>query len=139
MPRRWVVTRFGVILRCIFAFTPISFFKKINIGIVSHAFLKKSYKCQYLPIKRKGSVNNNYFLGDCAILCTSSVTDLGILISSDLKWSPHIAQMVSNASFSHRILKTFSTKNIWTLMKAFVIYVRPKLEYNTVLLFGFHV
>ena len=30
-------------------------------------------KCQYLPIKRKGSANNDYFLGDCAIPCTSSV------------------------------------------------------------------
>ena len=89
-------------------------------------------KCQYLPIKRKGSVNNNYFLGDRAILCTYTVKGLGILISSDLNWSPHIAQIVSNASFcSHRILKTFSSKNIWTLVKAFVTYVRPKLEYNT--------
>ena len=26
-----------------------------------------SAKSQYLPIKRKGSVNNDYFLGDCAI------------------------------------------------------------------------
>ena len=58
--------------------------------------------------------------------------DLGILISSDLKWSPQIAQIVSNASFcSHCILKTFFSKNIWTLMKAFVAYVQPKLEYNT--------
>ena len=72
----------------------------------------------------KGSVSNDYFLGDCAILCTSTVKDLGILISSDLKWSPHIAQVVSNTSFcSHRILKTFSSKNIWTLIKAFVIYL----------------
>ena len=43
-----------------------------------------SAKCQYLPIKREGSVNNDNFLGDCAILCTSTVKDLGILISSDL-------------------------------------------------------
>ena len=36
-------------------------------------------KCQYLPIKRKGSVNtnNNYFLGNCAIPYTSTVKDLG--------------------------------------------------------------
>ena len=87
-------------------------------------------KCQYLPIKRKGSVNNNYFLGDRAILCTSTVKDLGILISSDLKWSPHIAQIVRNALFcSHHIWKTFSNKNIWTLMKAFVTHVQSKLEY----------
>ena len=72
------------------------------------------------------------FLGDCAILCTSTVKDLGVLISHDLTWSPNIAQIVSNASFCfYRVLKTFSSKNIWTLMKAFVTYVRPKLEYST--------
>ena len=57
-------------------------------------------KCQYLPIKRKGNVNNDYFLGDSAISCTSTVKDLGILISSDFKWSPYIAQIVSNTLFS---------------------------------------
>ena len=89
-------------------------------------------KCQFFPIKRKSSVNNDYFLGDCVIPCTFTVRDLGILISSDLKWSHHIAQIVNRDSLcSYRIIKTISSKNIWTLMKAFVTYVRPKLEYNT--------
>ena len=63
--------------------------------------------------------------------CTS-VKDLGVSISDDLKWSFHIAQSRGVASIcTYCILKCFSSKNIWTLRKAFVRYVRPKLEYNT--------
>ena len=29
-------------------------------------------------------------------------------------------------------LHSFSSKNIWTLLKAYTTYIRPKLEYNTV-------
>ena len=36
------------------------------------------------------------------------------------------------ASFtSYQITKSFRTKNIWTLLKLYKSYVRPKLEYNT--------
>ena len=63
--------------------------------------------------------------------CTS-VKDLGVFISNDLKWSFHIAQIRGVASIcSNHILKRFSSRNIRTLRKAFVTYVRPKLEYNT--------
>ena len=66
--------------------------------------------------------------------------DLDILIFGVLKWSPHIAQIVSNASFcSHRILKTFSSKNIWTLMKAFATYSMFDISWNIILLFDLHI
>ena len=31
-----------------------------------------------------------------------------------------------------QVLHSFSSKNIWTVLKAHTTYVRPKLEYNTV-------
>ena len=31
-----------------------------------------------------------------------------------------------------QVLHSFSSKNIWTVLKAYTTYVRPKLEYNTV-------
>ena len=31
---------------------------------------------------------------------------------------------------AYQIMRAFSTKNIWTLLKAFITYVRPKLKYN---------
>ena len=58
--------------------------------------------------------------------------DLGIYVSSNLKWDNHIAKIVNSASTtSYQILKTCKTKNIWTLVKLFQTYIRPKLEYNT--------
>ena len=32
---------------------------------------------------------------------------------------------------AYQILRAFSSKNVWTLLKAFITYVRPKLEYNS--------
>ena len=32
---------------------------------------------------------------------------------------------------AYQILSAFSSKNVWTLLKAFITYVRPKLEYNS--------
>ena len=32
---------------------------------------------------------------------------------------------------AYQILRAFSSKHVWTLLKAFITYVRPKLEYNS--------
>ena len=92
-----------------------------------------SSKRLYLSIKHKRSIQNNqYFISNNVISTCTSVKDLDVSISNDLKWSFHIAQIRGVASIcSYRILKCFSSRNIWTLRKAFVTYVRPKLEYNT--------
>ena len=58
--------------------------------------------------------------------------DLGIHISSDLKWSHHINYLFRIGSVtSYQILKSFKSKNIWTLIKLYTTYIRPKLEYNS--------
>ena len=58
--------------------------------------------------------------------------DLGITVSNDLKWATHINQIYRNASsYSYNILKFTKTTNIWTLLKFYTVYVRPKLEYGT--------
>ena len=61
-----------------------------------------------------------------------SIKDLGIYVSSNFKWEKHISKIVNLSLItSYQILKTFKTKNIWTLMKLYKTYIRPKLEYNT--------
>jgi len=53
-------------------------------------------------------------------------------MSDELKWSHHIMHVKQIASMcSYQILKSFSSNNVWILLKAFINYVRPKLEYNT--------
>ena len=57
---------------------------------------------------------------------------LGVLVTDNRKWSSHINQIHSVAShLSYIVLRAFSTKNIWTLLKIYVTYIRPKLEYNS--------
>lgn len=91
-------------------------------------------KCEHLSIARNASVSNkNVFkLGSHHIKSVPLVRDLGIIISNDLKWKCHVSHIYATASMcAYQVLHSFSTKNVWTLLKAFNTYVRPKLEYNT--------
>ena len=88
-------------------------------------------KCEHLCISRN-HCSNSYFAGSLNIKTVSVVKDLGVYISDNLKWSYHISHIHRNASLcSYQILRSFSTKNIWILLKAFITYVRPKVEFNT--------
>ena len=58
--------------------------------------------------------------------------DLGIIVSNNLKWSNHVNDIYRNAfNYSYHILKFTKTTNIWNLLKFYVVYIRPKLEYNS--------
>ena len=66
------------------------------------------------------------------LLYNPLIRDLGVMISDDLKWDPHINQIVKKSSLkSYQLLKFFKSRNVWTLKKLFCTYVRPLLEYNT--------
>ena len=55
-----------------------------------------------------------------------------IYISSDLKWSTHVTSIYKKAALvSYQLLKSFQTRNLNTLLKLYITYVRPKLEHNT--------
>ena len=55
--------------------------------------------------------------------------DLGASICNGLKLLHHISCILRRASLcAHQILRSFSTKNVRILLKAFLCYVRPKLE-----------
>ena len=89
------------------------------------------HKCTILSI-RKPSLEAQmppFFIEKMQITSSSIVKDLGVFISSDLKWSEHINYLYKSASLtSYQIFKTFKTTNIWTLLKLFTTYIRPKLE-----------
>ena len=54
------------------------------------------------------------------------------MISDNLKWDKHVNFVYKKAvSRSYNIMKSFATKNIWTLKKLFTTYIRPTVEYNT--------
>ena len=71
-------------------------------------------------------------LEDVSLPSSNTIRDLGVYISSDFKWAKHIDYLYKSAStVSYRIFKSFKTTNIWTLLKLFTTYVRPKLEFNS--------
>ena len=60
--------------------------------------------------------------------------DLGVTISHDLKPAEHIGQMVAKAHQRAKIiLLSFLSKDVGSLVRAFVVYVRPMVEYNSVI------
>ena len=61
---------------------------------------------------------------------TSPVKDLGIMFDNNLKFVHHIQDIVSRASKrAHLIFRCFLSRNTNNLIKAFITYVRPLLEY----------
>ena len=62
----------------------------------------------------------------------ATVRDLGVTISSDLTWSPHINNISDDArQITSWILSVFSDRSANTLMPLYKTLVRSKLEYNS--------
>jgi len=63
-----------------------------------------------------------------------SSVDLGVTVSDDLKPHTHIKVIAAKAhQRSNAILRCFVAKNISMLKRSFLVYVRPLLEYNSVI------
>ena len=88
-------------------------------------------KCNVMRIGRNSSLSVYDYNSD-VIPRVNSVTDLGIVFSTNLDFTEYINSCISKAfSRSCLIFKGFSCRNSVVLSKAFVTYVRPLLEYNT--------
>ena len=88
---------------------------------------------KYAVLKiKKASDNSQFHINNYPVKEVQMFRDLGILMSSDLKWSAHISSITNSASVtSYQIWKFIKTKNIWTWVRLFKMYVRPKLEFNS--------
>ena len=88
-------------------------------------------KCCVLNIGTKISVPELHLERGALSVC-HKVRDLGIVVSDCLSPSAHVADVVSRA---HRraILRAFTSQDVRLLLRAFIVYVRPVLEYNTVI------
>jgi len=63
---------------------------------------------------------------------STSTRDLGITIDNSLKFDQHISKMVHNASVrANLIIRSFVSRDPAILVKAFITYVQPLLEYCT--------
>ena len=83
---------------------------------------------------KPATVNPVFFLNNNQIPQIDSVKDLGITLSSNLKWAPYISKITSKANIlSFNIIRSFTSSNILLYSNLFKTYIRPLLEYNTVI------
>ena len=63
---------------------------------------------------------------------TTRVKDLGFVVTPQLKWDHHISDLKRKAFYKYfLILQSFNSNCVWTLLKAYVSFVRPLVEYGT--------
>jgi len=90
-------------------------------------------KCCMLHIGEQKRDTTVHISGDI-VPVVESVRDLGMLISNDLQPSVHVNDIVSRAhKRAAAILRAFVTRDSSLLMRAFLTYVRPILEYNSII------
>jgi hypothetical protein len=90
-------------------------------------------KCNVLHL---GKTNNfyEYFIDNKLLESNESCRDLGILMTPDGKYSKHIKNIVKTAYFKiSSLFKIFESRNVELLKKAYICYVRPSLEYCSVI------
>ena len=79
-------------------------------------------------------LNMNFFINNHALPCTTLCKDLGITVDNNLTPSPHVATRTVTANQrASLIYRMFVSRDIHLLVRAFVTYVRPVVEYNTVI------
>ena len=87
-------------------------------------------KCDLFELGPHCLQSHPFFLSTTQLPYTDTVKDLGINIGPNLKFCQHIPEIPARANQrSHRIHRCFLSRQIEHLIKAFIVYVRPLLEY----------
>jgi hypothetical protein len=74
-----------------------------------------------------------YYIDDSPIPRQNATIDLGVTVCSDLSFETHIDNIVSKARQRVGVLfRGFLTRNINVMRRAFIVYIRPILEYNSI-------
>jgi hypothetical protein len=86
-------------------------------------------KCSVLHIGKNNKAHS-YTLQSHSLNDVSEVTDLGLIVDHKLRFSSHYASIVRKAhKHASLILRCFKCRDISLLTKAYLVYVRPLLEY----------
>jgi len=89
-------------------------------------------KCSVLSIGKQ-IVVSSLSIANNVLPVNTLCRDLGILIQNDLKQSAHIHEVVSKAQKrANCILRSFVSRDVNLLLRAYLVYVRPLLEYCTI-------
>jgi len=91
-------------------------------------------KCFILPIggKHLCLFNRQYTLNNFVLPTVFNIRDLGIIVDSNLSFSNHVDSIVSRANIkANLIIRCFVSGDRDLLVKAFTVYVRPVLEFDS--------
>lgn len=87
-------------------------------------------KCKVMHVSRSACSHPTYYLNDIPLQSTTSYKYLGIHITSNLSWAPHIEQTITNANRTLGYLRrNFSRAPSSLKLALYKTLVRPKLEY----------
>ena len=88
-------------------------------------------KCAILNLGcRKNIAPFTYSINNIDLVNVSSMRDLGVIMSNDLKWASHCASIAKKASIRMNCLfRSFESKSTSFLLQLYKTFVRPKLEY----------
>ena len=90
-------------------------------------------KCCILSVGR-ALAKTDYNIGDTVLPYGTKCRDLGVMITQDLSPAVHINEITAKAhQRANCILRCFVSKDINLLMRAFLVYVRPVVEYCSVI------
>jgi hypothetical protein len=94
-----------------------------------------------LELGNKKNLSCNYTLNNQNISKSSAYKDLGIIIDHKLSFTPHINVTVSHAHACRASLihKCFLSRDGATLVRAFITYMPPILEYASSVWSSYHV
>jgi len=97
-------------------------------------FLQVLGKCCVLSVGKKVSEDTSlkFSIDGSTLPVVNFCVDLGITISNDLSPHLHINTIVAKVhKRANAIHRCFISKDVNTLMRAFIVYVRPIVEYNS--------
>jgi len=90
-------------------------------------------KCAVLTVGLKRDNSSSYAINNMPLLSTNSIIDLGVEVDSNLSYHSHIVNIAAKATQRVGVLfRGFVTRDLNFMRKAYITYIRPLLEYNSV-------
>jgi len=90
-------------------------------------------KCYVLNIGKE-NFSCNLYINNHVLPNVTSALDLGISITSNFSPTMHINDIVSRAhKRALAILRCFTSRDVNTLLHAYIVYMRPLVEHNSVI------
>ena len=86
-------------------------------------------KCTVLRIGLNNP-NEEYVLNNTTLATVTKQNDLGVIVSSDLKWENHVVKVTKKAnSFVFLVQQAFKDHSAKMILHLYKSFIRPKLEY----------